>query len=65
MRVCKRKIVEGQCDGWRNRLRTEASRLVSRTALLGNDVCQELHLALGTAQGTDTALDELASTLVL
>lgn len=35
------------------------------TALLRNDVGEVLHLALGAAECTDAALDELARTLVL
>lgn len=39
--------------------------LVTSTTLLGNNVGEGLHLVLGTTEGTDTALDELAGTLVL
>ena len=48
--------MDGRCEG---------GCLVTRTALLGNHVGEALHLVLGTAQGADAALDELACTLVL
>ena len=38
---------------------------MSGTTLFGNDVGQELHLSLSTAQSTDTALDEFTCTFVL
>ena len=39
--------------------------LVTGTTLLGNDVRERLHLALGTSERSETALDELPGTLVL
>lgn len=48
-----------------NRRMDESTDLVTSTTLLGNNVGEGLHLVLGATEGTDTALDELAGTLVL
>ena len=38
---------------------------MTSSSLLGNDVGEGLHLALGATEGADTTLDELAGTFVL